>query len=158
MKAAVVFTACYVLFFSIFRGYHLLYPKYFVSGESMNPTYWEQELVQVKAHHEPKRFDVVVLHPPHDPDSLYLKRVIGLPGEKIDFVNGQLLVNNQVVKDAFANETDTFLWSSQYKEPIPEGYYFVLGDNRSISKDSRIFGLVAEKQILGIVKEGNKDK
>ncbi|MGX7182786.1 signal peptidase I [Enterococcus pallens] len=142
----------------MFRGYHWLYPKYFVSGESMNPTFWEQEVVQVKAHHQPERFDVVVLHPPNEPDDLYLKRVIGLPGERIDYQDGKLLVNHEVIADDFSYKTEDFVWESLSEEVIPEGYYFVLGDNRKISKDSRIFGLVSEKQILGIVKEGNKNK
>ena len=123
----------------------------------MNPTFWEQEIVQVKAHHQPKRFDVVVLHPPYDPEGLYLKRVVGLPGEEINYEGGQLFVNGKPVADEFAEQTEDFLWSSTYREPIPEQYYFVLGDNRAISEDSRIFGLVSEKQILGIVKEGNKE-
>ncbi|MGG5315199.1 signal peptidase I [Enterococcus sp. AZ072] len=147
---------CYFIFLGTFRAYYWLYPKYFVSGESMNPTYWEQEVVQVKAHHKPKRFDVVVLHPPDAPTELYLKRVIGLPGERIGYQEGELLVNHEIVNDAFAYRTEAFAWENISNEPIPGGYYFVLGDNRTISKDSRIFGLVSEKQILGIVQEGNK--
>lgn len=134
-----------------------MYPKYFVSGESMNPTFWEQEVVQVKAHHKPERFDVVVLHPPNDPEDIYLKRVIGLPGERIDYHSGQLFVNGFPVSDEFADQTENFVWEQIGNEPIPKEYYFVLGDNRMISKDSRIFGLVPEKQILGIVKEGNNE-
>ena len=124
----------------------------------MNPTFWEQEIVQVKAHHKPERFDVVVLHPPSDPEELYLKRVIGLPEEQISYRKGRLLVNGKVVHDEFSEQTEDFEWGQIYNQPIPKGYYFVLGDNRMISKDSRSFGLVSEKQILGIVKEGNKDK
>ncbi|MGX7184758.1 signal peptidase I [Enterococcus pallens] len=153
-----MFVLCYLIFLIAFRTYYWLYPKYFVSGESMNPTYWEQEIVQVKAHRKPKRFDVVVLHPPDSPDELYLKRVIGLPGERIDYQAGELLVNHEVIADAFAYRTEDFVWESISNEPIPGGYYFVLGDNRTISKDSRIFGLVSEKQILGIVQEGNSNK
>ena len=146
----------YFLFFGAFRTYYWLYPKYFVSGESMNPTFWEQEVVQIKAHRKPKRFDVVVLHPPDNPSDLYLKRVIGLPGERIDYQNGQLFVNHQPVPDAFAEETDSFMWELFSEEPIPSDCYFVLGDNRAVSKDSRIFGVVQEKQIIGIVKERNE--
>ena len=124
----------------------------------MNPTFWEQEVVQVKAHREPERFDVVVLHPPDAPNDLYLKRIIGLPGERIDYKDGQLFVNDVATPDRFAANTEQFEWKLLSEDPIPPGYYFVLGDNRSISKDSRIFGLVSEKQILGIVKEGNKNK
>ncbi len=120
----------------------------------MNPTFQEQEVVQVKAHHKPERFDVVVLHPPNELDNIYLKRVIGLPGERIDYQEGELYVNSKQVADEFANQTENFIWEQIAGEPIPEGYYFVLGDNRMVSKDSRIFGLVPEKQILGIVTEG----
>ena len=108
----------------------------------------------MKAHHKPERFDVVVLHPPNDPENLYLKRVVGLPGERIDYQEGQLLVNGQPVNDPFSKQTDTFVWEQISDHPIPKGYYFVLGDNRRISMDSRSFGLVSEKQILGIVTEG----
>ncbi len=121
----------------------------------MNPTFWEEEVVQVKAHHQPERFDVVVLHPPNDPENLYLKRVVGLPEERIDYQNGQLFVNGKPVADEFGEETENFVWEQINNGPIPKGYYFVLGDNRRISMDSRSFGLVPEKQILGIVKEGN---
>ncbi|WP_207703743.1 signal peptidase I [Candidatus Enterococcus ferrettii] len=141
-----------------FRAYYWLYPKYFVSGESMNPTYWEQEIVQVKAHRKPERFDVVVLHPPDAPEELYLKRIIGLPGERINYQDGELFINHEIVSDAFAYRTEDFNWDSFSNQTIPENYYFVLGDNRTISKDSRIFGLVSEKQILGIVQEGNTKK
>ncbi|MBO1307832.1 signal peptidase I [Enterococcus sp. 669A] len=142
----------------MFRGYYWLYPKYYVSGESMNPTFWEEEVIQVKAHREPERFDVVVLHPPSDPEDIYLKRVVGLPGEEIEYFNGKLYVNGEYVPDEFASQTDNFVWALRYNQPIPEDYYFVLGDNRMISKDSRTFGLVPEKQILGIVTEGNSKK
>ncbi|MGX7182611.1 signal peptidase I [Enterococcus pallens] len=153
-----MFVLCYLVFLGAFRTYYWLYPQYFVSGESMKPTFWEQEVVQVKSHHQPERFDVVVLHPPDAPTELYLKRVIGLPGERIDYQAGELLVNQEIIADTFAYQTEDFNWSDVSNKPIPKGYYFVLGDNRTISKDSRIFGLVSEKQILGIVQEGNKEK
>ena len=124
----------------------------------MNPTFWEQEVVQVKAHHKPERFDVIVLHPPDAPEELYLKRVIGLPEEQISYRRGHLFVNGKAIHDEFSERTEDFEWQQISSQPIPKGYYFVLGDNRMISKDSRIFGLVSEKQILGIVKEENIDK
>lgn len=158
MKAVSIFTIAYFLFLGLFRTYYWLYPKYYVSGESMNPTFWEQELVQVSTHRKLKRFDVVVLHPPDAPKELYLKRIIGLPGEQIDYRDGHLLVNGTLVSDPFAAATESFDWDDIYDKPIPSGYYFVLGDNRPISKDSRIFGVVPEKQILGIVKEGDREK
>lgn len=88
---------------------------------------------------------------------MYLKRIIGLPGEKIAYRNGVLYINERVITDPFARITDNFEWSMIQKEAIPEGHYFVLGDNRLISKDSRSFGVISEKQIKGIVKE-EKDR
>ncbi|WP_347565215.1 signal peptidase I [Candidatus Enterococcus moelleringii] len=149
------YLGCYLLFFGFFRTYHWLYPKYSVMGESMNPTFWEEEVVQVKAHHSPRRFDVVVLHPPNDPEALYLKRVVGLPGERLDYQDGQLFVNGKPVTDEFAEQTEDFVWEQVSTALIPEDHYFVLGDNRAVSMDSRSFGFVSEKQILGIIKEGN---
>ncbi|WP_242704299.1 signal peptidase I [Candidatus Enterococcus ferrettii] len=130
-----------------------MYPKYSVSGESMNPTFKEQEVIQIISHRKPKRFDVVVLHPPENPKGLYLKRIIGLPNERIIYRDGQLYVNKKLVSDEFAKETEDFNWNEFSRDKIPEGYYFILGDNRAISKDSRHFGLITEEQILGVVKK-----
>ncbi|WP_429964940.1 signal peptidase I [Enterococcus sp. AZ072] len=147
-----------MVFFSFFQTYHWLYPKYSVSGESMSPTFKEEEVIQISAHHKPKRFDVIVLHPPENPEGTYLKRVIGLPGERIDYHNGKLFVNKKRVNDPFAQETEDFNWDNFSRDRIPEGYYFILGDNRELSYDSRHFGLITEPQILGIVQEGNDQK
>ncbi len=72
---------------------------------------------------KPERFDVIVLHPPDDPESLYLKRVIGLPGERIDYQNGELLVNHKAINDDFSYKTEDFVWEQIASEPIPKGYY-----------------------------------
>ncbi|MBO1305602.1 signal peptidase I [Enterococcus sp. 669A] len=144
----------YFVFSGVFRAYHWAYPKYFVSGESMFPTYKEEEVIQIISHGKPKRFDVVVLRPPENPKGRYLKRVIGLPGERINYRGGKLFVNEQVVNDPFGKETEDFNWGEFSIDPIPEGYYFILGDNRSVSQDSRHFGLITRRQILGIVQEG----
>ncbi|MGX7182060.1 signal peptidase I [Enterococcus pallens] len=149
-----LFVGLYLIFFSFFQAYHWLYPKYSVSGLSMYPTFKEEEVIQITAHHKPKRFDVIVLHPPENPEGTYLKRVIGLPGERIDYHNGKLFVNKKRVHDPFAPDTEDFNWDDFSRDRIPEGYYFILGDNRELSCDSRHFGLITEPQILGIVHEG----
>lgn len=136
--------------------YETLFPTFFVDGDSMYPSYTHEELIQVKAHHQPKRWDVVVFQPPGETEeTTYLKRIIGVPGDHLRYQDDQLYLNHQAVHDPFAEGTDNF---DSYRllgvRTIPEGYYFVLGDNRTISKDSRLFGLVPEENIIGIVSEG----
>ncbi len=100
-----------------------------------------------------KRNDIVIFY---YADTKYLvKRVIGLPGEKIDFKNNTLYINDQAYEETFLGEdvvTDDFSMN-QIKGcedgVIPEGTYFVLGDNRSNSMDSRALGVVKESDIIG---------
>lgn len=97
-----------------------------------------------------KRFDIVVI----DEENEYIiKRVIGLPGEKITYKNNELYVNGKKIKENFKKVEDDSLEEYPKKgediKEIPEGYYFVLGDNRPESADSRIIGLIPEKNIIG---------
>ena len=92
-----------------------------------------------------KRFQIVVIKT----DKSYLiKRVIGLPGEVISYKDGKLYINEKVVDDPYyKNNTEDF-------DPVkvPKGYYFVMGDNRSDSMDSRIIGPVKKSDIMGTTK------
>ena len=96
---------------------------------------------------EINRFDIVVakLNKEH-----IIKRVIGLPGEHIEFKDNKLFVNNEYVEDFDLNTyTDDFKLEDINEYEIPENQYFLLGDNRENSTDSRIFGLIEKKDILG---------
>lgn len=120
----------------------------------MNPTYWENEEVRVMAHGPLNRWEVVVFHPPMSGEetSLYLKRVVGLPGEHIAYQNGLLYINGSIVEDSFSELTENFDLTEAFGyQVIPEDSYFVLGDNRGISEDSRRFGVVHKKNIVGII-------
>ena len=119
----------------------------------MLPTFKEEQKVRIWDHHSPKRFDVVVFQPTEEGEPEYLKRVIGLPGETISYRKGLLYINDRVVPDTFSKETEDFEWSAIQEDVIPTDHYFVLGDNRMVSKDSRSFGVISIKQIKGIVKE-----
>ncbi|WP_146624053.1 signal peptidase I [Enterococcus florum] len=136
--------------------YQVIYPEFMVDGDSMYPTFINEEQIKVKAHHQPKRWDVVVFQPPEESEeTTYLKRIIGVPGDHIRYKDDQLYLNNIAVDDPFSENTDNFdIRRLLGIKKIPEGYYFVLGDNRGISKDSRLFGLVPEDNIIGIVAEG----
>lgn len=93
------------------------------------------------------RFDIVVIKT----SSEYLiKRVVGLPGEYIEYKNNILYVNKRVVKENFTHaNTDDFVLETIGYERIPKDKYFVLGDNRGNSTDSRIIGLIDRKDIVG---------
>ncbi len=96
-----------------------------------------------------ERGDVVVFWPPKDPDKSYVKRIIGLPGETVEMRNGRILVNGNELKEPYL---DPHLNASQQSLPpviVSQHYYFVMGDNRDNSSDSRHWGLVPEKYIYG---------
>ncbi len=120
-----------------------------VSGPSMDDTLHNGQVLLLKKYdHRFERNDIIVFN---YGDSKLVKRVIGLPGEHIKYVDGILYVNNQEVNDAYAYKTSDFDLISLGYDIIPEGYYFVLGDNRTKSSDSRMIGLIKKDKISGSV-------
>ena len=101
---------------------------------------------------EPERFDIVIFKYPDDPEQkeLYIKRVIGLPGETVNIVNGKVYINGEQtpLDDSFCPETPIGDFGPY---TVPEDCYFMLGDNRNCSKDSRFWEntYVREDQIVG---------
>ena len=101
---------------------------------------------------EPERFDIVIFKYPDDPEQkeLYIKRIIGLPGETINFVNGKVYIDGKKtpLDDSFCPETPIGDFGPY---TVPEDGYFMLGDNRNCSKDSRFWEntYVREDQIVG---------
>ncbi len=130
----------------------LVTPVY-VSGTSMSPTLNDGEiLILNKLNKNYKRFDIVVIDYKNDNfNERLIKRVIGLPKDKIRYANGKLYVNNEVVEDKFSYFTDDFNMSLFDTLEIPEDKYLVLGDNRVESLDSRRLGLIDKKDIKGTV-------
>ncbi len=127
---------------------------------------------------EPKRGDVMVFIPPHDPN-YYIKRVIGLPGDHIRYANKTIYVNGEpleqeyvdfintrrppvvysletvgdITHDIYTSPSPTYIRPGSWLWPegrvIPEGHYFMMGDNRDNSSDSRVWGPVSENKIVG---------
>lgn len=95
----------------------------------------------------PQRGDVIVFKPPRNPDDDYVKRVIGLPGETVQIVNGQVLINNEPLNEPFQPTPGSYSMSNPVV--VPEGQVFVLGDNRNNSNDSHNWGPLPVENIVG---------
>ncbi len=132
-----------VIAVGVFVGLRTTVQTFVIYGPSMQPSFWEQQRLLVSKvvyrMHDPERFDVVVFHPPHDPRDSYIKRIVGLPGEAVEMIDGKVLIHQP---DGNVFEID----EPYIKEParrnykssiIGEGEYFVLGDNRNNTNDSR---------------------
>ncbi len=121
-----------------------------VYGQSMEPNLHTNERLVIEKlsyhFHGPRRGDVIVLHDPGGSPELLIKRVIGLPGERITLANGKVFVDGVPLDEPYLTQETQGGGRSWI---VPPFSVFVLGDNRSASRDSRIFGPVALDQILG---------
>ncbi|MBL7058155.1 signal peptidase I [Patescibacteria group bacterium] len=140
--------------------YFLIQPFY-VKGASMEPSFFDHEYLIIDEisyrFEKPIRGDTVVFRYPRNPQEYFIKRIIGLPGEKIQIRDGHVYIFNSEGEDGFLLEEDylsegikTFSLTEDVIE-LGEGQYYVLGDNRTSSKDSRSFGAVDESFIVGRV-------
>lgn len=96
-----------------------------------------------------ERGDIVVFWYPKEPDKSFVKRVIGLPGEVVEVKSGKVFINGQQLNEAYLDSEHNQALPSFRSTPVEEHHYFVMGDNRDNSLDSRYWGLVPEKYIYG---------
>lgn len=96
-----------------------------------------------------ERGDIVVFWYPSDPDKSYVKRVIGLPGETVEVRNGKVYINGIELKEPYIETIHNQNLRENVIKSVDQHYYFVMGDNRDNSSDSRVWGLVPEKYIYG---------
>jgi len=121
-----------------------------VYGQSMEPNlHTDQRLVVEKLSynfHEPQRGDIVILNVPRAGSGLLIKRVIGLPGEKLEIKGGKVYINEQAIEEPYlSNQTQRDMKAIV----VPPKHVFVLGDNRGFSNDSRAFGPVPLDNVIG---------
>ncbi len=139
----------------------LLFQPFVVSGASMDPNFHNADYLIIDELsyrlREPERQEVIVFKYPNNPSLKYIKRVIGLPGEKVEIVNGQVFVTSgnktfQLEEPYLSEETkQTWTNNNNFSVELGQNEYFVMGDNRNFSSDSRIWGPVPKKNIVGRV-------
>jgi len=141
--------------------YFLIQPFY-VKGASMEPNFHDREYLIVDEisyrFKKPKRGDVIVFRYPKNPQEYFIKRVIGLPGEKVEIKDGKVFIYNDEYIDGveldekyLPEHLRTYGGFTKDVVEVKGGEYFVLGDNRNASKDSRSFGAVKKSFLIGRV-------
>lgn len=138
--------------------YLFLYQPHQVKGASMEPNFHDGEYILTNKYEyrfdSPKRGDVIVFKAPHNPDIDYIKRVIGLPGERVKLLNNHYYINGVLLEEGSYLEKELYTYQGSYLKEgqemiVPEDYYFVSGDNRPRSSDSREFGPITRSSIIG---------
>lgn len=146
----VLITAIFVLFFVIF------FMPAEIDGNSMENTLYDGDFI-IYSHFQARNIesgDIIVFEKEIDGDEItYVKRVIATPGDTVDIVDGKIYVNGQYVEENYIKDVqvETNYEGSDMSVTLGDGEYFVLGDNREISYDSRNFGVVYEDEIKGKV-------
>ncbi len=141
---------CFVFVFGFVRP--VVASPVFIDSGSMIPTIEIDDRVLINKLADdfstPERGDIVLFDDPAGGETPLIKRTIGLPGETVELRNGDLFINGSPVEEPYVNDAApsvTFFGPVE----VPEGHYFVMGDNRGNSLDSRIFGPLPEDSIIG---------
>ncbi len=148
-----------------------------VSGDSMQPTLNDKNRLISLRHHSIKRNDIVVLEAPDVAGELYIKRVIGMPGDSVAVKNEKLYINGKLTPQPYLKSSfmakEIMDWGKAYNknttgvqftsdfdlktnkatqsQRVPKGEYFVMGDNRFVSHDGRAFGFIKKSSIQSVV-------
>jgi len=148
LLAAAVFLVIYVFLFRPFQ----------VNGDSMYPNFTDREYILTNIitfnFGNPKKGEVVVFKAPNDPEKDFIKRVIAAPGDRVMvkngsvFLNGALLNESKYLKPSVKTQSGSFLKEGM-GITVPPQSYIVMGDNRSYSSDSREWGFVTKRDIIG---------
>ncbi|MCL4405549.1 MAG: signal peptidase I [Patescibacteria group bacterium] len=152
-----VFEILAVAVISILLIYHFIAQPFQVSGASMEPNFVNDEYVVVDEitynFNNPSRGQVIVFRDPLDEKDYFIKRVIGLPGDVVSIHDGKVYVNGSVQSEPYLPAGLAMSGDVTYPKLGPN-QYFVMGDNRSESFDSRSWGPVTRSEIVGVVRAG----
>lgn len=135
---------------AVFIAFSAIFLRMKVIGPSMEPSLSNNDLLFVNKFAYSKkaiqRGDVIVFHNPENPDEILVKRVAGIPGDRVEIIGGYLFVNDVLVDEPYLGTLDIL---DTPETTIPDNMVFVLGDNRRFSSDSRDWGALSINSILG---------
>ena len=150
LEFLIILLVSFVLVFGFVRP--VIAAPFYVGSESMVPTLevWDRVLINKLAYDlaEPERGDIVLFESPQGGKDPLIKRVVGLPGEKLEFRHGRLFVDGEPQKEPYLRGGSPGK-RSYGPVRVPEGHVFVMGDNRANSLDSRFFGPVPRENLIG---------
>ena len=119
-------------------------------GKSMTPALNDGDRILIlKSLWQPQRGDVVAFYYPKDTTKSYVKRIVGLPNETIEINGGKVIINGNQLTETYVNPQQNMFFADFPPLQIPAYKYYVLGDNRDHSSDSRLWGTVSEELIYG---------
>jgi len=134
-----------------------LIQPYIVEGQSMEPGFHNKDyLITEKVSYRinpPQRGEVIIFHPPENPSISYIKRIVGLPGDNIKIKDGCVYINEQRIIEPYLSSNEQTLTSqnSEFVTALQKDQYFVMGDNRNHSRDSRELGVIPKVNIVSKV-------
>ena len=136
---------------------YFLFQPFFVKGQSMDPNFENGDYLIVDEisyrFSEPQRGEVIVFKYPEDPSHRFIKRIVGLPGETVEIKDGKVIIYRDGVSQVLdeSEYLSDLVTTGDFQITLGENEYFVLGDNRPFSFDSRKFGVLPRDKIIGRV-------
>jgi len=146
-----------IAFIIVWPIHHFVFQPFLVDGPSMEPNFYDKDylIIEEISYHfnQPKRGEVIVFQSPSNPSNYLIKRVIGLPNERIVIKNGEIYIYNDKYPQGVKLQEDYLpaglTTGGEVDQKLGPDEYFVLGDNRRLSLDSRSFGPIKRKFITG---------